>query len=217
MGRKLGSDRGPTEGLDNKTKKEGGPQLPVPRKQRRMFFADDEVPTQVSGSPVKLNASSASGRLPAQEPDEPVTVIAGGWRRNATGKPASLPDRPSVGTAAARELTEGPVVGWLVVVDGPGKGSSLRLGIGQNTIGRGESSRVRLEFGDHEISRETHAVVTFDPKGNRFYIQQGTGMNLTYLGESPVLAPTLLETGSRIAIGETTLCFVAFCGKDFSW
>ena len=110
-----------------------------------------------------------------------------------------------------------PVVGWLVVVDGPGKGSAVRLGNGQNGVGRGGAARARLDFGDRQISRETHAVVTYDPKNNRFWVSQGSGTNLTYLGDSPVLAPTPLQPGARIVMGETTLRFVAFCDEDFTW
>ena len=41
-----------------------------------------------------------------------------------------------------------PTVGWLVVVDGPGKGQVRRLGYGVNSLGRGGKSRVKLDFGD---------------------------------------------------------------------
>ncbi len=104
-----------------------------------------------------------------------------------------------------------------MVTDGPGKGASVRLGNGQNSIGRGEGSRARLDFGDRRISRNDHAVVTYDPRSNRFFIQQGRGVNLVYLDDEPVLAPAPLPNGSRIALGETVLRFVALCGDEFTW
>ena len=91
-------------------------------------------------------------------------------------------DRPRRGdeaTAASRAAQIHPVTGWLVVVDGPGKGSATQLGFGHNTIGRGPAMRVRLDFGDRKISRDTHATLTYDPKGNAFYLQQGK--NLAYI------------------------------------
>ncbi|PCJ41855.1 MAG: hypothetical protein COA71_02695 [SAR86 cluster bacterium] len=110
-----------------------------------------------------------------------------------------------------------PVVGWLVVVDGPGKGNYLKLGNGQNSIGRGNSERIKLDFGDDQISRANHAMLTFDPRGGGFYIQQGSGTNLAYLDNSPVLSPTKLSAGSRITLGDTTLMFAPLCGENFSW
>lgn len=110
-----------------------------------------------------------------------------------------------------------PVVGWLVIIDGPGKGNHLKLGFGMNSIGRAEESRVVLDFGDNEISRLNHAMVTYDNKNRKFYIQHGGGANLTYLGDSPVLQPYELKGRERITIGNTKVCFIPFCGSDFNW
>jgi hypothetical protein len=110
-----------------------------------------------------------------------------------------------------------PVVGWLVVVEGPGKGQSLKLGYGMNTIGRGADQRVSLDFGDEEISRQGHAMLTYDQKGRKFYIQHGGGTNLTYLGDSPVLQPHEITGREIIGLGNTKLCFISFCGPEFDW
>lgn len=71
-----------------------------------------------------------------------------------------------------------PVVGWLVVVSGPGKDRALTLGYGTNSIGRGETDRVRIDFGDNQILRGGHSTVTYDPRGRTFYVQHGGGTNL---------------------------------------
>ena len=42
-------------------------------------------------------------------------------------------------------------------------------------------------------------------------------MNLTYLDDEPVLAPTPLEALRHIVLGATTLRFVPLCGPDFDW
>lgn len=168
----------------------------------------DEPPTR----PATRHRDAAVDSYPS-DTSEPRTVIAGGWRRSATPQQGTKPSVPT----AKHDSMDDPVVGWLVVVDGPGAGSSLRLGSGQNSLGRGQEARVKLDFGDSQISRSTHAVVAYDPKGNRFYVQQGTGTNLTYLNGEPVLAPTPLPSGSELVLGETTLRFVAFCDNDFNW
>jgi hypothetical protein len=110
-----------------------------------------------------------------------------------------------------------PVVGWLVVIAGPGKGNSLKLGMGMNGIGRNHDERVCLDFGDDEISRKSHALVTYDPKSNKFYAQHGGGVNLTYLNDSPLLQPLELTGKEIISLGNTKLCFVPFCDNEFSW
>ena len=147
-----------------------------------------------------------------------------GRRGQASGEPKTRPYRPGSDPAPTRTETSDtddamndPTVGWLVVVDGPGKGQVRRLGYGVNSLGRGGKSRVRLDFGDGEISREDHATVTYDPKGRRYYIQHGGGMNLTYLDDEPVLAPTPLGALRHIVLGATTLRFVPLCGPDFDW
>ena len=118
--------------------------------------------------------------------------------------------------AEARGMDD-PVVGWLVVVEGPGKGRAVQLGYGSNSLGRGATDRVKLDFGDDQISRNGHAVVTYDPRGRKFYVQHGGGTNLTYLADKPVLTPAELPPQGRIGIGNTVLRFVPFCGTEFDW
>ena len=110
-----------------------------------------------------------------------------------------------------------PVVGWLAIVEGPGKGNAMQLGYGSNAIGRGETARVNLDFGDDQISRGGHAIVTYDPRGKKFYVQHGGGTNLTYLDDQPVLIPIELPALSHISIGNTVLRFVPLCGEKFDW
>lgn len=161
--------------------------------------------------PPTVPADNLAGAAAASsQSDEPPTVIAGSNRAHvASGDPLF----PSVD----RDPMADPVVAWLVVTDGPGKGNYLKLGNGQNSIGRASGERVRVDFGDEQISRSNHAVLTFDPRGNTFFIQQGSGTNLAYLNNEPVLAPTALSAMSEIVLGETTLLFVPLCGEQFSW
>jgi hypothetical protein len=119
--------------------------------------------------------------------------------------------------AESDPVRQNPVVGWLVIISGPGRGQALTLGYGLNSIGRGAEARVRLDFGDRQISRESHALLSYDPRGRRFYLQHGGGTNLTYLNDQPVLTPTELPNGAVILMGKTELRFVAFCGPAFDW
>ena len=110
-----------------------------------------------------------------------------------------------------------PPVGWLVVVQGPGKGNAMTIGNGSNSIGRDPDERICINFGDEMISRQGHSTITYDPRGKTFYIQHGAGKNLTYLEGNPVLSPTELAGFSRIMIGNTLLLFVPLCCERFDW
>ena len=125
--------------------------------------------------------------------------------------------RKSSTSATVRDFLDDPVVGWLVIVKGPGKGQSLKVGYGQNAIGRAPGQRIQIDYGDDQISREEHAFITYDPKGRKFYVQIGGSSNLIYIGSSPVLAPTELTANTELTLGSTTLRFVPFCGSSFDW
>jgi hypothetical protein len=149
---------------------------------------------------LKIGSSGVSGADDA----DPVTRLF---------RPKSSSGDTPAGSSKDVEL----VVGWLVVLDGPGRGQSRTVGFGVNGIGRGELERISLNFGDSEISRERHAVITYDHKGRRFFIQHGGGANLTYIGDEPVLQPMELKGREIIGIGQTKLCLVPFCGPEFGW
>jgi hypothetical protein len=195
----------PTSLFDNTDINNGGNDQPTeinPNASTSLF--GDEPPTVKAGQSEESAPAQADAAI-----DEPATVIAGGLSRpHATEDDAESQDVDAMAD---------PVVGWLVVVDGPGKGNYLKLGNGQNSIGRGTSERIKLDFGDDQISRSNHAMLTFDPRGGEFYIQQGSGTNLAYLDNNPVLAPTKLSAGNRITLGNTSLMFVPLCGENFSW
>ena len=153
-----------------------------------------------------------------------------GERRRAAGAPTELyvPASPAPGgrgdaSSGGRAGAPGgdpmadPPVGWLTVVRGPGRGRVATLGVGANSIGRDLGERVPLDYGDQKISRRNHGVITYDPRGRRFYVQPGSGQNLTYVDDEPALAPRELEPLAHVQMGDTLLRFVPLCGAGFSW
>lgn len=159
-----------------------------------------DAPTQ------KMDASVSSSPAISEEK----TRVVGGRRRQEDQQ--RLEER-----VEKADGMDDPVVGWLVIVEGPGKGRAMQLGYGANSIGRGETDRINLNFGDDQISRGGHATVTYDPRGRKFYVQHGGGTNLTYLDDQPVLIPIELPALSHISIGNTVLRFVPLCGDAFDW
>lgn len=109
-----------------------------------------------------------------------------------------------------------PVVGWLVAVDGPCRGTDYRIHTGYNYIGR-ETGDIRIR-GDAAISAEKDANVTYVPQTKRFYIAHELGKNVLLVNDLPVIGGGVeLHNYDRITIGNTKLLFVGLCGEQFSW
>jgi hypothetical protein len=108
-------------------------------------------------------------------------------------------------------------VGWLLVIDGPGRGHCFSLFSGMAQIGRGEDQSVQLDFGDGAISRNNHAAVVFDPDEKKFILGHGGKANIVRLNGKAVVSNQDMVDGDKIKIGETTLMLKALCGAEFDW
>ncbi|MEM1140769.1 MAG: FHA domain-containing protein [Pseudomonadota bacterium] len=190
----------------------------------RLTPGQTPAPQVPAGQPA--SPGGAGGGQPIDGPIEEKTELVGGLKR--AGKLAAAETSLGVGGgqgSAADPQTDpqtdpmtDPVVGWLVVVAGPGKGAFRPIGYGQNSIGRSPSQRICLDFGDTTVAREVHAMLTYEHKSRRFFIAPGTSANLTYVdGDEPVLAPREVASGAEISVGETMVRLVAFCGPGFDW
>lgn len=169
-----------------------------------------DAPGRASGS-----ASDESPTRPAargiREKDDDRTRVVG--RRHGQSDRAE-----SVSTGGAPDdPMDDPLVGWLVVIEGPGRGHALPLGYGRNTVGRNPENRVVLDFGDMQISRLVHTIVTYDPRGRKFFVQHGEGRNLTYINGEAVLNSAELNMSDELIVGDTTLRFIPLCGAEFDW
>jgi hypothetical protein len=110
------------------------------------------------------------------------------------------------------------VVGWLVILQGPGQGNYRSIHYGSNTIGRGADQRIRLDFGDTAISSSEHAYLVYDSRSRSFQIAPNLGrQNISRLNDDALVMPHVLKAKDRITIGETTLLFMPLCGPDFEW
>jgi len=124
-------------------------------------------------------------------------------------------DGPTQGYFKAKMGIE-PVVGWLVCVKGPDQGRDFRIRSNRNFIGRDQKMDICLA-GDKQISRENHAIVTYDPRNNNFRISPGGSHGIVYLNGQPVDVPMTLKAHDLIELGVTALRFVPFCGDSFTW
>ena len=174
-----------------------------------------------------FDTDDSGGRLDA--PTEPLGKSKQGRRTDAesdssSGSPKTRVFRPNRSEASQThqpvdqdEPMADPPTGWLVVVQGPGQGRVLTLGNGMNAVGRSEESRVRLDFGDDNVSRTNHARLIYEPRTRRWLLSHGDGTNLTYLNGEVVVSVVEIESGAEIQIGATTMRFQAFCSKAFDW
>ena len=109
-----------------------------------------------------------------------------------------------------------PVVGWLVCVEGSAKGKDYRIKSEKNFIGRDPSMDIAIA-GDMSISRENHAVISYNPKNNSFKLFPGDGRGIVYCNDEEVYSPVAIKRGDIIEMGESKLIFVPLCGEDFTW
>lgn len=134
------------------------------------------------------------------------------------GEPQDANSNPFQTTEQAAPSTHSNFpVGWLIVVDGPGRGAAFTIHDGVASIGRSPDQAVPLAFGDNSISRENHAAIAYDDEQRSFFLGHGGKANLVRLNGRPVLSTEELRSDDAIRIGETTLRFVALCGAQFSW
>lgn len=111
-----------------------------------------------------------------------------------------------------------PVVGWLVVVRGPGLGRCISIGAGMNILGRSADVRVPLDFGDQTISNDDHLRIIYDDSNRTFLVAPGTGKNITRLNGQVVTSTLGLPDRSIIELSKkTAVRFVAFCDQGFDW
>lgn len=120
---------------------------------------------------------------------------------------------PVVAGAAAPRFP----IGWIVVLDGPGRGASFTLTTGLSTIGRDADQTITLDFGDTAISRQNHVAIAHDDEENHTYVGHGGKSNIVRHNDQPLLTTETLANGDTIRIGKTVLRFVALCGGGFSW
>lgn len=109
-----------------------------------------------------------------------------------------------------------PVVGWLVCVEGADRGRDFRIRSEKNFIGRAETMDVCIP-GDDTISRENHAIISFNPKSRQFKLHPGESRGLVYLNGDEVDGPSGIKAGDNIELGQTKLMFVPLCTDTFTW
>ena len=170
----------------------------------------------VRSLPPQPTPQKQAGRtvMPSEEPEIGKTApLAGAPAAAEIGKTVPLAGAPAASvTNAARD----PVVGFLVCVEGPHRGEAFSLRMGRNWIGRGAEMQVAL-VRDEAVSREHHAGVTYDEKGNAFRLLPGVARGLVYQNGRQVETDVPLAAYDSIQVGNSRLLFLPLCGERFQW
>jgi hypothetical protein len=111
-----------------------------------------------------------------------------------------------------------PVVGWLVIVGGPGLGSYRPIFEGNNSIGRASGQRIPIDFGDDAISSEEQAFIRYDGADRSFlFVPNLSKTNVVSLNDKRPTGAVALTAMDVITMGRTQLVFIPFCGPEFDW
>ena len=189
----------------------GSAQLPAPR--------------EAAATPSAAEAAREA-RTPRVTDDRHVEVDAPPTTRvvRASGKPqAEAPGSRTTLVRGKMQVTRGafeqdPVVGWLVVVGGPGIGQYRPIFEGNNSIGRAAGNRIPIDFGDDAISADEQAYIRYDSAERSFlFVPNLAKTNVVSLNEKRPTGAVELTQMDVITMGRTQLVFVPFCGPDFDW
>lgn len=189
--------------------------------QQQQSLSAEEAARQVRGASTPLEQRHVEMDAP------PTTRVVRAPRK----EPAPVQDDDDDVTAPARtqlvrgrhrvergEFNQDPVVGWLVVVGGPGIGNYRPIFEGNNTIGRSDKNRVPIDFGDDAISSEEQAYIRYDSSDRSFlFVPNLAKTNVVSLNAKRPTSAVELAQMDVITMGRTQLVFVPFCGPEFDW
>ena len=156
------------------------------------------------------------------EAAEPTTRVVRGKNADAAMAPAADTGRTQVVRGKPKVARGGfeqdPVVGWLVVVGGPGIGSFRPIYEGNNAVGRAPSQRIPIDFGDNTISSEEQAYIRYDSMDRSFlFVPNLAKTNVVAVNNKKPTGAIKLELMDVITMGRTQLAFVPFCSEEFDW
>ncbi len=186
--------------------------------------AIDAAPAAGSASPSAADAAREAKGAPRPldhalaDADRPPTTRVFRSPRTVTDEPARTSLVRGKQNVKRGAFETDPVVGWLVVVGGPGIGQYRPIFEGNNTVGRSAANRVAIDFGDDAISGEEQAYIRYDSSDRSFlFVPNLAKMNVVSVNERRPTSAVELQAMDVITMGRTQLVFVPFCGPEFDW
>lgn len=157
---------------------------------------------------------------PVPVPSLPPTPAAAPATTGPRREPhTSMSPPPMERTVAAQRLDTGAqqkryVVGWLIGLNGSGRGESYAVRMGRNVIGRDRRSDIVVN--DDQASSH-HADLVFRPEERRFILMDHNSTNGTYVNESEIEPRRDLSGKDIVRIGSHRFLFMPLCHDGFHW
>jgi hypothetical protein len=196
-----------------------------PEKRPPAAAANPRTPP-ISAAEALREAKAPAPEASSLEEAEPTTRVV----RGALTALKPLPNRAAADDVGRTQAVRGrpkvtrtsfhqdPVVGFVVVVGGPGLGAFRPIYEGNNTLGRGKGQRIPIDFGDDSISAEEQAYIRYDSVDRCFlFVPNLAKTNIVSINNKKPTAAVPLEAMDVITVGRTQLAFVPFCGEEFDW
>ena len=193
---------------------------PVPGSEAGQRAANSNNLTALSAAEAAREARAAAvsmGERHIEADTPPTTRVV-----RASVKAAESPQRTQLvrGKMQVKRgaFDQDPVVGWLVIVGGPGIGQFRPVFEGNNTIGRSPANRISLDFGDDAISGDEQAYIRYDSAERSFlFVPNLAKTNIVSVNDKRPAGAVALTQMDVITMGRTQVVFVPFCGPEFDW
>ena len=114
------------------------------------------------------------------------------------------------------ELNSNPVIGWLVAIKGAHKGRSYEVKQGRNFIGRSTAMDICLS-GNSKISRDRHAIITYDPRSEKCFLQPDETRDLIYINDELLFGPMPMKHNDVIVLADEEFVFLALQCDKADW
>jgi hypothetical protein len=182
-----------------------------------------QAPPAAPAGPLSAAEAVREAKAPGRghyEASEPTTRVVRGKAADPDPVAASLKTQVVRGKpkVSRDNFEQDPVVGWLVVIGGPGLGAFRPIFEGNNSIGRGEDQRIPIDFGDNTISSTEQAYIRYDSMDRSFlFVPNLAKTNVVAINSKRPTGAVKLERMDVISMGRTQLAFVPFCGEEFDW
>jgi len=206
--------RAPLPASDGKAIQAAGPEAALPPPQR----GEPAIPTAAEAAR-EARAPRVTVEGQHLESDAPPTtrVVRVAAKQTSDAAPRTTLVRGKMQVTRGA-FDQDPVVGWLVVVGGPGIGQYRPIFEGNNSLGRGAGNRIPVDFGDDAISSEEQAYIRYDSGERSFlFVPNLAKTNVVSLNDKRPTGAVELAQMDVITMGRTQLVFVPFCGPDFDW
>jgi hypothetical protein len=167
----------------------------------------EPTPAPIFAAPAPASAVTVS----------PLSAAQAASVNNAAPTPKTTPQEygSTVGVFSSQVGIDPPVA-FAIVIAGPDKGASFTLQAGRSFIGRSAGSDIELT-NDEAVSREGHALISYDARKNSFLVASGQGRQITYLNGEELVDPKPIKAYDVVEVGRSKISFLPFCGEEFSW